>query len=350
MPCTQVHVFSDSRDVSTVRRARIDGCELTFTPKHEPIRSDPFHLFIPARRRLAPHIAAFDPHVIVGFGAETGCGLLATKFSRPSVVFIQGILEFLAPFDPTPKPAMWLHRRFEKQLPHRATALIAETEFARAWALHHNPRANVRVIPHPVAPQQFSVSADYAAPRVLCVGSLVPVKGVDIVLSAFASCTVPGAELVIAGDGPERMNLESRARELGISNRVRFVGFLDRAALAAEFARARVFVMASRMDTSPNALTEAHAAALPVIATRAGGIPEMVDDGRDGLLVNVDDHAALARGMNELLPDAARCRAMGAAGKEKVRALNDPARIAVAWRSLLDEVATRSTESDLCAA
>ena len=82
------------------------------------------------------------------------------------------------------------------------------------------------------------------------------------------------------------------------------------------------------MDTSPNVITEAHAVGLPVIGTAAGGIPDMIDDGRDGFIVPIDGSEAMALRMEHLLSDPQRCEEMGRSGRKKVRELNDPVRVA----------------------
>jgi glycosyltransferase involved in cell wall biosynthesis len=86
----------------------------------------------------------------------------------------------------------------------------------------------------------------------------------------------------------------------------------------------------SRMDTSPNVVSEAHAIGLPVIGTRVGGIPEMIDEGTDGYVVDGDDAQAMGERMDRLLSDPETCRRMGEAGREKVRLLNSPAAVAQA--------------------
>jgi glycosyltransferase involved in cell wall biosynthesis len=94
------------------------------------------------------------------------------------------------------------------------------------------------------------------------------------------------------------------------------------------------------MDTSPNVITEAHAIGLPVIGTAAGGIPDMIDEGRDGFIVPIDDSEAMALRIEYLLSDPQRCAEMGWVGREKVRAMNDPARVAAKhvdfYREIID--------------
>jgi len=160
------------------------------------------------------------------------------------------------------------------------------------------------------------------------VGGLDPRKGMNVILSAFAQVRDPAARLCLVGNGPLRPALEAQAQELGIGARVRFTGAVDAAGVLRELQRSRMLIMASRMDTSPNAVSEAHAVGLPVIGTRTGGIPEMIAEGVDGCLIPVDDASAMAGAMERLLADPELCRTMGRAGREKVRALNDPARIA----------------------
>jgi glycosyltransferase involved in cell wall biosynthesis len=92
--------------------------------------------------------------------------------------------------------------------------------------------------------------------------------------------------------------------------------------------KSNMLVIGSRMDTSPNVITEAHAVGLPVIGTAAGGIPDMIDEGRDGFIVQTADCEAMALRMEYLLSDPQRCAEMGRAGREKVRELNDPVRVA----------------------
>ena len=91
---------------------------------------------------------------------------------------------------------------------------------------------------------------------------------------------------------------------------------------------ARALIIASHMDTSPNVVTEAHAAGLPVLGSNAGGIPDMIAHGVDGFVAPVDDIEAFAKHLEILLGDPALCRKLGEAGREKVRVLNDPHRIA----------------------
>jgi glycosyltransferase involved in cell wall biosynthesis len=125
----------------------------------------------------------------------------------------------------------------------------------------------------------------------------------------------PGVSFVIAGEGELRAVLEARARALGLGGRLVFAGFrtdLDR--LLPSF---DVFCLSSHMEGLGTSLLDAMAFGRPVVATRAGGIPEAVEDGRTGLLVPPRDPRALADALGSLLQDEDRARRMGEAGRQR---------------------------------
>jgi glycosyltransferase involved in cell wall biosynthesis len=131
------------------------------------------------------------------------------------------------------------------------------------------------------------------APYILSVGRLAPIKGFDVLIRAAARA---GQRLVILGDGPERARLEALVRETGAE--VLLPGFRDPAPW---LAHAQGFAFASRGEGVPRAIMEALAAALPIVATRCpGGTVELLDDGRFGRLVAMDDVDALAQGMRDM--------------------------------------------------
>ena len=140
-----------------------------------------------------------------------------------------------------------------------------------------------------------------ARPFALAIGRLVRQKGFDVLLDAFAALVAdPGFEwdVVIAGDGPERGALGAQADRLGVGERVRFAGRTDRAETVDLFRRAEVFVLPSRVEPFGIVNLEAMAAGTPLVASRVGGVPEIVDDGVTGLLVepgDADDLAAALR-------------------------------------------------------
>jgi glycosyltransferase involved in cell wall biosynthesis len=330
----QLRVFSHSRSVAHVVQGDKEGVHYTFVPKYESVKSDPYHLYLPALLQMLPLLHRFNPDLVHGFGMESAYGLLAVIQSRARVVFIQGIQEELAPYYSMPKIKLAIHKRLERLVVHRTDGLIAETDFAKRWALSVRKDVPVKVIPHAYSGNFFDVKPCFSGRRVVCVGALSEIKGVATVLAAFHRGVLHHAMafhetgLVFVGGGPLQRVLEKQAERWGISDKVTFRGHLSHVQVAEEMQASDLMVIASRMDTSPNVITEAHAVGIPVVGTYAGGIPDMIEEGKDGFVVPVDDVSAMAERMADLLQSQEKRMAMGQAGREKVRVLNDPGRVA----------------------
>lgn len=195
-------------------------------------------------------------------------------------------------------------------------------------------------------PPPRSVVEPDAAPTAICLGRLVPRKGQDRLIAAWPEVRrrVPGARLLLVGRGPDGARLRARAREAGVEDAVEFAGHLRGDALEAAWTRARVYAMPCREeaggDTEGYGLTflEAGARGLPVVAGTTGGVPEAVDDGVTGVLVDPGDEGALVEALVGLLTDPERARALGAAGRERALGRHSPGKFAdsvlegVRWR------------------
>ena len=318
----EVEVFTHSRAVARIQKAEKEGVHYTFVPKYEPARFDPYHAYLPALVQIKPLIRWYKPDIVHGFGTESAYGLLAISQGRPSVVFIQGIIEKLAPFSNLPAINIAIRKYFERSVINKADGLIAETEFARQWVLSRNEKASVKVIPHAYSGEFFSAKPNFKGLCIVCIGTLSRIKGVTSVLHAFHigikkfPHLFKRAKLVFIGGGPLRHVLEEMAEQWHICDRVSFLGHVEHDQVIQEMGKSNLLVVGSRMDTSPNVITEAHAVGLPVIGTAAGGIPDMIDDGRDGFIVQTDDCEAMALRMELLLSDPQRCEEMGLAGKK----------------------------------
>ena len=149
------------------------------------------------------------------------------------------------------------------------------------------------------------------------VGRLDAVKGVPLLLEAFASISPrhPQARLTIAGDGPARARLEARVLALGLTEVVRFAGYLDEPAVARLLESADMLVLPSFAEGLPVVLMEAFASRIPVIATQVAGVPELVEDGISGFIVPPGDVDSLIDRLDKLLSDPGLCTRMGAAGR-----------------------------------
>ena len=144
-------------------------------------------------------------------------------------------------------------------------------------------------------------------------------KGVDILLKSLP-LILPHRKVVltIIGAGPRLPQYQALAAELGIGEHVRFLGFVEHQEMPRKYQQADLFVLPSRRESFGLVLAEAMACGLPVVATTAGAIPEVVEDGRTGILVPPGDPVALAHAINSLLDAPATMRAMGKRGRERV--------------------------------
>ncbi len=172
-------------------------------------------------------------------------------------------------------------------------------------------------------------------PTVLALGRLHRNKAFDVLIRAAA--TLPDIHVMIAGDGPERPALERLARDLGVAGRVHLPGWRDDQ--AALLAGCDLLVCPSRHEPLGNVVIEAFSAARPVVAAAAAGPRELIDQGRTGLLVPLDDPAALAAAIATVLRDHALANSLAAAGRTEFLARHAEASVVQRWREALAAMA-----------
>lgn len=169
---------------------------------------------------------------------------------------------------------------------------------------------------------QAETTTDLSVPHLVFVGRLAGVKGVPVLLDALSQikADMPDLRVTLIGDGPERADLEIRAQDLGLGAVVSFAGYKSQDEVAETLASADALVLPSFAEGVPVTLMEAMASGLPVLATRVGGISELVEDGISGYLVPPGNVEALAARLRDLLSDPELRARMGAAGRAKVTA------------------------------
>lgn len=185
----------------------------------------------------------------------------------------------------------------------------------------------IRVVHSSLNLKEFPFSRSGRMPgKLLSVGRLVPMKGFDVLLSALAELNARGETFscTIIGEGPERARLEALRSSLGLEGVVDLPGAMLQAEVARHMTDATLMVLPcvvapnGQSDGIPNVLMEAMASGLPVISTRVSGIPELVEDGVSGRLVEKGDAGQLAQAIGALLADAERQDAFARAGRSKV--------------------------------
>lgn len=221
--------------------------------------------------------------------------------------------------------------QFTRTVYNRANVVITPSVTLQEELRSHGVTVPVEYLSNGIDTSIVAPKTSYASTRrLLHAGRLGHEKNVDQVLQAFASLLerAPDYTLDIVGDGPAREHLERVAARLGISAKVKMRGFVERAALGRMYQSYDGFVTASTIETQGIVLLEAMSAGLPIVAVRALAVPEIVGEGRAGLLVKPGDIEGLADALVRVVGDQSLREAMGAAGREDVRAHALPAVVA----------------------
>jgi len=238
--------------------------------------------------------------------------------------------------------------------------LLAVSDFVRDDAIEHGiPAEHIRTVWNPTPlPRQKQV-VDPAAlraqfhwppdtPVVIAAGRLDPLKGYLTLLDAFRTVHthLPAARLLICGASTMREDyglvLRRRVGELGLQECIAFAGF--RNDLPEILPSADVFCLPTEREAFGLVFLEAMAAALPVVACRSGGVPEIVVEGETGLLADLHDAQGIATHLLTLLNDRPLARQMGAAGRDRCTTLFAPAKIANQWATQLQALLATQTE------
>lgn len=246
-------------------------------------------------------------------------------------------------------PRAWLDGNVIGRLAARFVA-VSRADGDRMVSVEGVPPEKVVVIPNGYIPSptgtdtdiRAELGLDRGAPMIAIAALLRPEKRIDVLLQAHARvrATLPDAQLVIAGDGECRGALEAQAGELGLDGAVHFLG--ARSDVDSLLRTADVGALASDREGSPLLAFECMANGTPLVATAVGGLPDVVDHGRTGLLVPRRDPAALAGALVELLSDPARREAMAAAAGEALPGYTIDA-TAARFASLYDTLAEESS-------
>jgi glycosyltransferase involved in cell wall biosynthesis len=280
-----------------------------------------FNLYVPALLRALPY------DLIVGFDIDGV--LLARRAPAPYVCSVKGVIaEELQHERGAVRGLLWSLSRLERLNARRAPLVLTTSAYSRRKIaeLYGVPPARVRVVPEGIDLARWRRHLDQPGgpPRegrtILCVARQYPRKHVADLLRAFASLApaFPDARLIIVGDGPEHPRLRALHAELGLGPSAALLGALPDDEVLAWYRRAGIFCLPSVQEGFGIVFLEAMAAGLPIVATSAAAVPEVVPQGRAGALVPPGDPPALADALAALLDSPARRAAYGAYGREHV--------------------------------
>jgi Ser/Thr protein kinase RdoA (MazF antagonist) len=242
---------------------------------------------------------------------------------------------------------------------HKARFVVAISRYNKEYILSRAPNVasdNIRVVHCGVEPEKYQSrsSAPHPGLTAVCVASLQPYKGLKYLVQACHHVVrkVPGFRCLIVGEGADRAELEALIAKLDLGQAVELVGAKAQHEVTRILDEADLFVLPSviapsgQMDGIPVALMEAMACGLPVISTRLSGIPELIEDGKSGLLVEPADELVLADAITQLSEKPALRRAFGARAREKVGASFSLSANVDRLRSLFDEASSTAGAPD----
>lgn len=275
--------------------------------------------FIPVFKAI--HI--FQPDLVSGHSTKAG---LVARFCaaviRKPVIFTAhgwGFGESRAWWTP------WMLRQLERFAARVTAKIICVSDFDRDLALQLNIGCSKKVIMihNGMPPEAYTVNKLKSivvhglevrqAPILITVGRLAPPKDFETLLEALQK--LDNIRILIVGDGPNRQRIETLIRKNGLKQKASLLG--QREDVPNLLANAEIFVLSSRKEGLPRTIIEAMLAGLPVVATRVGGVPELVEDNTTGFLVPPGNSEALAAALQRLIKDPGLRRAMGEAGRKK---------------------------------
>jgi glycosyltransferase involved in cell wall biosynthesis len=268
-------------------------------------------------------ISRFKPHATLAFfGVPSGAvaWLIKKIFHIPYVVSLRGgDVPGFRPYDFSIYHK--LVAPFLRIIWRNAVAVVANSNGLRQLANTFDSRFEIPIIPNGIDLDSYqSTGRDWTFPRLLSVGRIVHQKGLDLAMRALGGLKELDWEWHIAGDGPQMPVLQSLAKALGIGDRVHFLGWQSREGLMKCYQEANVFLFPSRHEGMPNAMLEAMASGLPVVASCIAGNEELVVDRETGYLVSSEDVESLQAALKKLLIDSTLREQMGRASRQHVEA------------------------------
>jgi len=272
---------------------------------------------------VGPILKTFPAQVVVAFfGVPSGpiAWMLNKQIDLPYLVSLRGgDVPGFRPYD------FGIYHRlvapFLRIIWRDAGLLVANSRGLRELALKFEPSAWIEIIPNGVDLQAFvPLERSWSPAHLLSAGRLVHQKGFDLAARALANLRQLDWKWTIAGDGNYRLEFEKLCRELDIAERVHLRGWVSKEQMTGLYQHANLFVFPSRHEGMPNAVLEAMACGLPVVVTNIPGNEELVLPGETGLLCAADSVPDLQTALGQLIPDAQRRQAMGAAGRARVEA------------------------------
>jgi glycosyltransferase involved in cell wall biosynthesis len=304
-------------------------------------------------RRIRPDVALFVQSSNTPFRASA----VGARLARIPIVFTQRTMPWIRDFVPPTRhlfgllPGLGLHNH-RQILKTGIAALLANRIVYNSRVVreaYENDYAYPRrrgcvIVNAATVPSMLVAPPPVSETTIGYLGRLGKEKRIDVLIEAVAAmANRRQVRLLIVGDGPERERLAALVDARGLTQQTSFHGPTNDVATA--YARMGVVAMCSRRESSSNAILEAMALGKAVVVSDAGGLPELIDNGRAGVCVPIGDVAALAAALDRLTTDARERRLLGERARRLVRERHDPGVVGPQWLALLREVAGQGLET-----
>jgi len=288
------------------------------------------------------------------FSMPTGLLTLIPGFRVPTPYIVSLRGSDVPGYDPFNRKVEAIHALLKpvtRRIWERASKVIALSDALAETANETAPDLEIDVIPNGIDTDQFSPPKGRARKgptRLITVARLLERKGIHTILQALATPTVLPVELQVIGTGPYEAELREMVDDLGLGERVRFLGYVPNEELPTYYRRSDIFVLPSATESFGLVFAEAMSCGLPIAASDVGGIPETVRDGIDGLLCPPDDPAALRNNIVQLMSSAGARQDISDSQRQRILEHypweHIAARYADVYREVLDSTGRRPAQ------
>jgi glycosyltransferase involved in cell wall biosynthesis len=317
----ELHVLTFTRATASEQDGEANGVRIHRLAA--PARFNNVTFYRGSRRALARALEELRPEIVHAQDA-LGHGYVCLKTAQhaPVVVSVHGIVRETRNLLTRPRDRLQAGLAgvaIERYCVRHAEYLLQPTRYPQEY-FGREIGGRIVDVGNAVAHALFELEPAPEQGRVLYAGGITRGKRVLDLVEAIAC--LPQASLRLAGGTPDQAYataVSERVRELALEGRAELLGQLDAERMLDEFGRAAVLVLPSAQETSPMVIAEAMAAGVPVVATRVGGVPYLVEENRTGFLVDVGDRHALTRRIGQLLDDEPTRRRFAAAGRARAQ-------------------------------
>ncbi len=304
------------------------------------------------RQMIFGQLRRLRPAIVHGQGTEREYALTASTCPYPGVITLHGLMHDVFRIVPPPLFSLsQVQRLAEKVVLRTARHVICISRFVEQFLRDHGNHARCYHIPNPVAPRFFELqplSRAEPEPVLLFVGTVYPRKGLMHLVEALpllqqrigrrVRLQVLGTGVLTQTGPGYEAQVRQRAQELGVATQVEWLGARDEAGVCQALTQADVLVLPSLQETTPMCIAEAMAAGVAVVATRVGGVPEMIEHGATGLLVEAGRVEELAGALGVVLTDTGLRQRMTAAAREQAALRYSPRAVATQTLAAYDSI------------